>query len=92
MNGAQKGVAGYTNVKDPIDESNADDPAYTPVVYRPSEPPGKRFLDVPGMPNSKIARMYHSVATLLPSGEVLIAGSNPHADVMQKPEDRKYPT
>lgn len=80
VNGAQTGVAGYGNVKDQAGQSNADNPAYTPVVYRPSAPAGLRFLtDIP-MPNSNIARLYHSVATLLPSGDVLIAGSNPNLD------------
>lgn len=67
-------------MKDQAGQSNADNPAYTPVVYRPSAQQGLRFLtDIP-MPSSDIARLYHSVATLLPSGEVLIAGSNPNLD------------
>ena len=52
---------------------------------RPARPPpldlqphpahyGSRFRT---LPSTSIPRLYHSVATLLPSGEVLIAGSNP---------------
>ena len=86
VNGAQTGVGGYGNVRDQVGQSNADHPAYTPVLYRPSSPEGQRFLRE-GMPTSDIARMYHSVASLLPSGEVLIAGSNPNLDrtVVQYP-------
>ena len=80
VNGAQTGVAGYGNVKDQAGQSNADNPAYTPVIYRPSAPVGLRFLADVKMPTSEIARLYHSVATLLPTGEVLIAGSNPNLD------------
>lgn len=80
VNGAQTGVAGYGNVRNQAGQSNADNPAYTPIVYRPSNPPGMRFLTDVAMPTSNIARLYHSVATLLPSGDILIAGSNPNLD------------
>lgn len=76
VNGAETGVAGYGNVKDQAGQSNADNPAYTPVLYDPST----SSFSSEGMPTSKIARMYHSVASLLPSGEVLLAGSNPNLD------------
>lgn len=79
VNGAQTGVAGYGNVANQAGQSNADHPAYTPTLYRPNQPKGKRFSSA-GMPTSEIARLYHSVASLLPSGEVLIAGSNPNLD------------
>lgn len=79
MNGAQTGVGGYGNVKNQVGQSNGDHPAYTPVLYRPNAPKGQRFSRE-GLPTSKIARMYHSVASLLPSGNVLIAGSNPNLD------------
>ncbi|QRV89331.1 glyoxal oxidase [Ceratobasidium sp. AG-Ba] len=80
VNGAQTGTAGYGNVQNQVGQSNADNPAFTPVLYNPSAPAGSRFSSS-GMPTSNIARMYHSVSTLLPNGAVLIAGSNPNADV-----------
>lgn len=52
----------------------ADDPVYTPLIYNASAPAGKRFTSQPA---TSIPRLYHSVASLLPSGEVLVAGSNP---------------
>ena len=52
----------------------ADDPVYQPVIYNPVAPAGSRFQT---MPATTIPRLYHAVATLLPSGEVLVAGSNP---------------
>ncbi|KAF8983133.1 hypothetical protein BGZ46_010798 [Entomortierella lignicola] len=69
LNGAQKGYAGFLRASDPI---------YTPIVYDPEAPLGQRFTEwVP----SNIARMYHSVATLLPDGSVFVAGSNPNSEV-----------
>ncbi|KAG8697251.1 hypothetical protein FRC11_000157, partial [Ceratobasidium sp. 423] len=60
---------------------------FTPVLYDPAAAAGSRFSSA-GMPTSDIARLYHSVATLLPDGRVMITGSNPNADV----ETRKYAT
>ncbi|CAG8982159.1 hypothetical protein HYALB_00003251 [Hymenoscyphus albidus] len=65
INGARTGSAGGLQ---------ADDPVFTPMIYNPSAPAGSRFTN---LPVTTIPRMYHSVATLLPSGEVLVAGSNP---------------
>ncbi|KDN33568.1 hypothetical protein RSAG8_13341, partial [Rhizoctonia solani AG-8 WAC10335] len=87
VNGANTGTAGYGNVPDQIGQSNADNPAFTPVLYNPAAASGSRFSSV-GMPTSNIARLYHSVATLLPDGRVMITGSNPNPDV----ETRKYRT
>ncbi|RKO92801.1 glyoxal oxidase N-terminus-domain-containing protein, partial [Blyttiomyces helicus] len=63
----------------------ADVPAFTPLLYKPEAPIGQRFTI---MPASTIPRLYHSVATLLPTGEVLIAGSNPS----QQKLTSSYPT
>ncbi|KAG8760725.1 hypothetical protein FRC14_002221 [Serendipita sp. 396] len=79
VNGAQSGIAGYGNVKNQIGNSNADHPTLTPVLYRPSNPIGSRFSS-DGLPTSNIPRLYHSVASLVPDGRVMIAGSNPNLD------------
>lgn len=94
VNGAATGMAGYGmpflplellfiahkklgNVHNMVGQSNADNPDYQGLVYDPLAPKGKRFST--RMPTSKIARMYHSTATMTSSGEILIAGSNPNA-------------
>ncbi|CAG8960743.1 hypothetical protein HYFRA_00002279 [Hymenoscyphus fraxineus] len=61
----------------------ADDPVLVPMIYNPNAPAGNRFTN---MPPTTIPRMYHSVAILLPSGEVLVAGSNPA--VMYTPDGK----
>ncbi|KAG8791040.1 hypothetical protein FRC12_010291 [Ceratobasidium sp. 428] len=87
INGAQTGTAGYGNVPDQIGQSNADNPAFQAVIYDPNAPAGQRFSSE-GLPTSDIPRMYHSTASLLPDGCVIIAGSNPNLDV----STQKYPT
>ncbi|QRW03583.1 glyoxal oxidase [Ceratobasidium sp. AG-Ba] len=89
LNGGKTGTAGYGNVPDQIGQSNADNPAFTPVLYDPAAPAGSRFSSA-GMPTSNIARLYHSVSTLLPDGRVMIAGSNPNADVETRPYKTEY--
>jgi len=79
LNGGGTGMAGYGNVKSQIGYSNADHPTLSPVLYCPSEQPGSRFK-TDNMPVSEIARLYHSVATLVPDGRIMIAGSNPNLD------------
>ncbi|KAF8136438.1 glyoxal oxidase N-terminus-domain-containing protein [Boletus edulis] len=79
VNGAKSGISGYGNVKDQVGVSNADSPNLTPVLYTPDAPPGQRFSTV-GMKPSLIPRMYHSVATLTPAADILVAGSNPNLD------------
>ena len=79
VNGAKSGISGYGNVKEQVGESNADNPNLTPVLYTPDAPPGQRFSAV-GMKSSLIPRMYHSVATLTPAADILVAGSNPNLD------------
>jgi len=80
VNGAKSGVAGYQNVKQQVGQSNADNPAFTPVIYDPHASGGKRFYRGDYMPTSSIPRLYHSVATLTPRGDIMIAGSNPNFD------------
>ncbi|XP_022743710.1 aldehyde oxidase GLOX-like [Durio zibethinus] len=66
INGAQAGTQGF---------EMASNPCLYPVLYRPDQPVGLRFMTLnPGT----VPRMYHSTANLLPDGRVLIAGSNPH--------------
>ncbi|KAL2559281.1 glyoxal oxidase-related protein [Forsythia ovata] len=69
LNGAAKGTAGW---------ECADHPIVNPLLYFPNKShPKKRFI----MLNpTTIARMYHSAATLLPDGRILVGGSNPHVN------------
>lgn len=79
VNGAGSGIAGYGNVINQVGASNAANPVFTPVLYRPDAPLGERF-NSEGMPTSNIPRLYHSSATLVPDGRIMIAGSNPNLD------------
>jgi hypothetical protein len=79
INGAGSGISGYGNVLDQVGTSNAANPVLTPVLYDPFASPGQRFSSA-GMPTSQIPRLYHSVATLTPNGDVMVAGSNPNLD------------
>lgn len=79
VNGAGTGISGYGNVLQQVGASNADNPVLSPVLYDPSAASGMRFC-TEGMPTSEIPRMYHSVATLTPNGDVMISGSNPNLD------------
>ncbi|GMH23061.1 hypothetical protein Nepgr_024904 [Nepenthes gracilis] len=66
INGAESGTQGF---------ELASNPCLYPVLYRPEQPLGLRFMVLnPGT----VPRMYHSTANLLPDGRVLLAGSNPH--------------
>ncbi|XP_015882395.3 aldehyde oxidase GLOX [Ziziphus jujuba] len=66
INGAKRGAAGYNNAR------NA---SLQPYLYKPKKSLGRRFTV---LKSTKIARMYHSSAILLPNGRVLIGGSNTH--------------
>ncbi|KAJ7767069.1 glyoxal oxidase N-terminus-domain-containing protein [Mycena olivaceomarginata] len=92
VNGAQTGFAAYGTVGIVPDivgpSSNADHPAFTPVVYDPTGAAGHRFSSQ-GIPASTIPRLYHSTATLTPNGSILLAGSNPNNDITIGTE---YPT
>ncbi|KAF5330658.1 hypothetical protein D9619_005368 [Psilocybe cf. subviscida] len=79
VNGGASGIAGYGNVLNQVGASNAANPVLRPVLYSPGAPSGQRF-SVDGMPSSLIPRLYHSVATLTPKGNIMIAGSNPNLD------------
>jgi hypothetical protein len=87
LNGGQKGTAGYAlgtpNTPDaqmPFGRSLATDPVLRPVIYDPDAPKGSRW-STQGLSASKIPRLYHSTAILLPDGSVIVAGSNPNPDV-----------
>ena len=65
LNGAHQGVAGF---------GLASDPNFNALLYDPTQPVGSRFSI---LGTTTIARMYHSEATLLPDGRVLVSGSDP---------------
>ncbi|KAF5352218.1 hypothetical protein D9758_009233 [Tetrapyrgos nigripes] len=76
INGGSTGYAATATVRDPVGRSNADHPVFTPLLYDPSAPLGSR-MSREGLPTTDIARMYHSSVSLLPGGNIFIAGSNP---------------
>ncbi|CAK9172208.1 unnamed protein product [Ilex paraguariensis] len=67
LNGASKGAAGW---------EHAIDPVLNPVLYKPNEPVQVKRFAV--LNPTTIPRMYHSAATLLPDGRILVGESNPH--------------
>ncbi|EIW62408.1 uncharacterized protein TRAVEDRAFT_184707 [Trametes versicolor FP-101664 SS1] len=83
-NGARSGFAAIHQVQDPIGNSNSDHAVLTPSLYTPNAPLGQRISNA-GMPDSGIARVYHSSITLTPQGNFLIAGSNPNGNVTVGP-------
>ena len=68
LNGAHQGVAGF---------GLANDPALTAFLYDPALPVGERMSI---LNTTIVARLYHSEATLLPDGRVLVSGSDPQDD------------
>lgn len=79
MNGAETGTAGF---------GRASNPVLHPVQYLPQAPHGQRFRV---WNPSVIARMYHSVAFMLPDMSLLVAGSNPNGKPVEYGEG-PYPT
>jgi len=78
INGAGTGYAAYGSVSDPVGpSSNADHPVLIPTLYTPQAALGQRFSNKE-MPTTDIARVYHSIATLTPNGNIFLAGSNPN--------------
>lgn len=65
LNGAHHGVAGF---------GLASDPNLNAILYDPTQPIGSRFAI---LNNTIVPRLYHSEATLLPDGRVLVSGSDP---------------
>ncbi|KIY67090.1 copper radical oxidase [Cylindrobasidium torrendii FP15055 ss-10] len=90
VNGAETGTAGYGNDTWAIGQSYADKPVLLPTIYDPEAAAGKRWSSA-GLKASTIPRMYHSSATLLPDGSILVSGSNPNADY-NVGEGIAYPT
>ncbi|KAG6907992.1 hypothetical protein DXG01_006648 [Tephrocybe rancida] len=82
INGGSTGYAAIGSVRETVDgRSNADHPVFTPILYDPNAPLGKRFDDK-SIPATDIARMYHSSVSLTPSGNIFIAGSNPNVGII----------
>lgn len=71
LNGARQGNAGF---------GLANDPNLGAVLYTPGAPARTRFTI---LNNTIVARLYHSEATLLPDGRVLVSGSDPNPDGVQ---------
>ncbi|KIM38769.1 copper radical oxidase [Hebeloma cylindrosporum] len=87
INGGVNGTAAYSmgTVNTPLGfmpagPSLSTGPVLTPAIYNPKAPKGSRWSNA-GLSASKIPRLYHSSAILLPDASVLLAGSNPHPDV-----------
>ena len=55
----------------------AEDPNFSAILYDPSQPVNQRFTI---LGSTDIARMYHSEATLLPDGRVMVSGSDPQTN------------
>ncbi|CAG8778649.1 13326_t:CDS:1, partial [Acaulospora colombiana] len=66
-----------------------DNPVLTPLLYDPVAKKGRRWTK---LKNSFVPRLYHSVASLLPDGRVMVTGSNPNPDYRPPGNGLKYPT
>jgi hypothetical protein len=96
VNGGRLGTAGYGTQDWTIQDSYADSPIMTPLVYTPgtgfgSAPTSSGSFSRADLGNTTIPRLYHSSAILLPDGSVFIAGSNPHPDYLVG-KGIEYPT
>ncbi|GJJ15281.1 hypothetical protein Clacol_009557 [Clathrus columnatus] len=80
-NGGRTGYAAINSTGDPIGASNADHPVFRPELYTPTAPFGQRISNE-DLPTTDIARLYHSTASLTPTGNIFIAGSNPNQMVV----------
>lgn len=85
VNGGRLGTAGYGTQDWTIQDSYANSPIMTPLVYTPGTGFGSGSAATgsfsrAGLGNTTIPRLYHSTAIVLPDGSVFIAGSNPHPD------------
>ena len=90
-NGGRSGFAALHGVRDPLGNSNADHPVFTPSLYTPSAPLGRRISNA-GMPTSNVARMYHSSVTLTDAGNFLVAGNNPNPNFTAPAPGVKFPS
>jgi len=79
-NGGLTGYAALRSIGVTTGASNADHPVFTPILYTPSAPLGRRMTQE-GLPTTDIARLYHSTVTLTPQGNIFLAGSNPNSNV-----------
>ncbi|WVF65591.1 hypothetical protein IAT40_000321 [Kwoniella sp. CBS 6097] len=87
VNGAHLGTAGYGTEDWVIGQSYADQPIYQSWYFDPRKPSGQRWSKA-GV--SSIPRMYHSTASLLPDGTVIVSGSNPNADYVDQTTNPNY--
>ncbi|KAG8908124.1 hypothetical protein FRB99_000152 [Tulasnella sp. 403] len=79
VNGVNQGTAGYGNDTWAEGHSYGTSPLLEPLIYNPDAPKGSRFSSA-GLSASTVPRLYHSVATMLPDGSILVSGSNPNPD------------
>ncbi|WVQ63929.1 uncharacterized protein L199_002085 [Kwoniella botswanensis] len=87
VNGAHLGTAGYGTEDWTIGQSYADQPLYQSWYFDPKAASGSKWSKAAVSP---IPRMYHSVASLLPDGSVIVSGSNPNADYVSKELNTTY--
>ncbi|WWC73126.1 uncharacterized protein I206_107092 [Kwoniella pini CBS 10737] len=87
VNGAHLGTAGYGPEDWTIGQSYADQPLYQSWYFDPKAAAGSKWSKAAVSP---IPRMYHSVASLLPDGSVIVSGSNPNADYVNKEQNTTY--